>query len=123
MRQQPYDFGQSDPDHSNTAAESPQYGYEPRRSYYDFTTIQPGRKRRKKRVSIRRVISTVLAIVGGCLFALPFLQVFGVFHFFGLGPGRDETPDYLVSSFSFMPMAFLGFFLLFISVFVGGGRK
>ncbi len=123
MGQQPYGFDEPERDRSETAPESPQYGYEQRDSYYDFTTIQPGSKGRKKRVSIRRVISTVLAIVGGCLFALPFLQIFGVFHFLGLGPGRDETPDYLVNSFSLMPMAFLGFFLLFISVFVGGGRK
>ena len=122
MRQQPYDFGQSDPDHSNTAAESPQYGYEPRRSYYDFTTIQPGRKRRKKRVSIRRVISTVLAIVGGCLFALPFLQVFGVFHFLGLGPEK-MTPEHFNRTFSFMTTAFIGFALMAVSTFIRGKGK
>ncbi len=122
MSQQPYDFGQSDPDHSNTAAESPQYGYEPRRSYSEFAAIQPGGKGHKKRASFRRVVGMVLRVVGGCLFALPFLHTFGVLELLGLGPER-MTPEHMERTFSFMTAGFIGFALLALSVFVQGKEK
>lgn len=122
MSQQPYDFGQSNPDRSETAPESPQYGYEPRRSYSEFATIQPGGKGHKKRASFRRIVGTVLLVVGLCLFSLPFLHMFGVFHFLGLGPGR-MTPEHFNRTFSFMTAAFIGFALMTLSVFVRGNRK
>jgi len=122
MSQQPYDFGQSSPDRSETVPESPQYGYEPRRSYSDYAAIQPGGKGRKKRVSIRRIVGTVLFVVGLCLFSLPFLHMFGVFHFLGLGPEK-MTPEHFNRTFSFMTTAFIGFALMAVSTFIRGNRK
>ena len=122
MSQQPYDFGQSSPDRSETVPESPQYGYEPRRSYSDYAAIQPGGKGRKKRVSIRRIVGTVLFVVGLCLFSLPFLHMFGVFHFLGLGPEK-MTPEHMERTFSFMTIGFVGFALLALSALIRGKGK
>ena len=122
MSQQPYDFGQSNPDRSETAPESPQYGYEPRRSYSDYAAIQPGGKGHKKRASFRRIVGTVLLVVGLCLFSLPFLHMFGVFHFLGLGPEK-MTPEHMERTFSFMTIGFVGFALLALSALIRGKGK
>ncbi len=122
MSQQPYDFGQSSPDRSETAPESPQYGYESRRSYSDFAAIQPGSKGHKKRASFRRVVGMVLRVIGGCLFALPFLHMFGVLELVGLGPER-MTPEHMERTFSFMTAGFIGFALMTLSVFIQGKEK
>lgn len=119
MSQQPYDFGQSSPDRSETVPESPQYGYEPRRSYSDYAAIQPGGKGHKKRASFRRIVGTVLLVVGLCLFSLPFLHMFGVFQFLGLGP-ETMTPEHMERTFSFMTAGFIGFALMTLSVFIRG---
>ena len=122
MEQQPYGFGQSSPDRSGTSPESPQYGYEPRRSYSDFAAIQPGSKGHTKRASFRRIVGAVLFVVGLCLFSLPFLHMFGVFHFLGLGPEK-MTPEHFNRTFSFMTAAFIGFALMAVSTFIRGKEK
>ena len=122
MEQQPYGFDQPERDRSDAVPESPQYGYEPRRSYSESLNIQPGSKGLKKRVSLRHAIGIVLLVVGGCMFALPFLHTFGVLHFLGVGPERTSRESF-DSTFSIMIMAFFGFGLIVLSKIIGGNRK
>ena len=122
MEQQPYGQSQSEPDRTAENTDATQYGYEQQGSYYDFASIQPGSKRAGKRLTFRRVVGTVLFVVGLCLFSLPFLHMFGVFHFLGFGP-ESMTPEHLNGTFSFMTAGFIGFGLLVLSTFIRGKGK